>query len=277
MHSTMNQTDQNVSAEDLRALLQDKYDGKMPSDEKGRKEYEADVKRLAAGEPLAYVIGWVPFLGLRIYLSPDSSLASEASKSRHALIPRPETEWWTEKLITYLREKFGDESFELLDLCAGSGAIGLAVLHAFPNAFVSLGEINPEHVQTIDRNIRENNLDDERVVMEAGDLFTPFEDTQFDIIVSNPPYIPEAREIEKSVTLYEPAQALYSGADGLDLIRHILADAPLYLLPQGELWIECDTENIEEAKSIAERAGYSDVHIHLDQYGRVRLLVGHFE
>jgi release factor glutamine methyltransferase len=265
MLSAMNQTNPEPSAEDLRALIRDKYYGVLPSDATEKTEYEHDVQRLTAGEPLAYVIGWIPFLGLTISL-----------ESR-PLIPRPETEWWTEMLIAHLQTTYGDESFELLDLCAGSGAIGCAVLAAFPNAFVSFGEIDAAHRATIEQNLAQNNLDGERAVVEIGDLFDPFEDEQFDIIVSNPPYIPEARTLENSVTAHEPSLALFSGEDGLTLIRRIIADAPMYLLPEGELWIECDSEHTEEARLIAERAGYTEPTVRTDQYGRPRLLVSHFD
>jgi len=93
-------------------LLRDKYGGDPKAD------LTQDIARLDAGEPLAYVIGWIPFLGLTIRL--DS----------HPLIPRPETEWWTEELIAHLKDLFGDTPFRLLDMCAGSGAIGFKCFKA---------------------------------------------------------------------------------------------------------------------------------------------------
>src|SRR4051812_44190308 len=113
-----------ISREDIAALIRDKYQGN-DRDER----FDADCARLAEGEPLDYVIGWIPFLDLRIRL--DS----------HPLIPRPETEWWTNELIAHLHERFGDSAFAFLDLRAGSGAIGLSVLSTFPNAEVSFAEL----------------------------------------------------------------------------------------------------------------------------------------
>src|SRR3989344_2568007 len=148
-------------------------------------------------EPEAYKLGWVPFLGLKIWL--DSK----------PFIPRPETEWWTEKLIRELGTEFA-----VLDLCAGSGAIGCAILKYVSNVKVYFGEIDPAHEATIRKNIRENGLDETRVHIGIGDLFEPFGDTQFDIIAANPPYVSDARELPASVADYEPALALRAGPDG---------------------------------------------------------------
>jgi release factor glutamine methyltransferase len=261
-------------------LIRDKYNG----DTSRQEEINEDMERLAAGEPLAYVIGWIPFLGLKIFL--------EAGETR-ALIPRPETEWWTEKLITHLQERFGnfdehrgltsmniEQPFRLLDLCAGSGAIGLAVLSKFPNAQISFGDIKPELADLIQKNISANNLDagrvknlgTSRIEIKTGDLFAPFENQHFDIIATNPPYIPSERTLEASVTSHEPYEALFAGADGLDSIRRIIDDAPSHLAEGGELWMECDISNIVAAERLASLK-FTETNIYPDQYGRSRLLV----
>jgi len=240
--------------EDVEALIRDKYAGDRGAD------MIDDLLRLTKGEPLAYVIGWSPFLGLTVHL--DS----------RPLIPRPETEWWTEQLLAHLTERFGNGSFTFLDLCAGSGAIGLAVLAVFPGAKVSFGELVPEHAALIRKNIKENGLDASRADIRTGDLFAPFESERFDVIASNPPYIPEGRTLASSVTGYEPEVALYSGADGLDLIRRIASEVPAHLKSAGALWMECDIQNIEEARNLlGDRA-----EIRNDQYGRPRLLVADY-
>jgi HemK-like putative methylase len=232
-------------------------------------EIVKDMEGLACGEPLAYVIGWIPFLGLKIFLD------------THPLIPRPETEWWTEKLVAHLKDRFGEQSsdsssveqpFRLLARCAGSGSIGLAILSKCPNAHVSFGELNPAHAEVITRNIRENNLDASRVEIRTGDLFEPFGNETFDVIATNPPYIPTSRNLPGSVSSYEPIEALYSGPDGLELIRRITADAPARLSAGGELWMECDISNIIAAERLASLE-FSETTIHNDQYGRPRLLV----
>lgn len=247
---------------DLEALVRDKYEGDAT------KVTDEDRKWLAAGEPLAYIIGWLPFLGLRIDLT------------SRPLIPRPETEWWTKELNNHLRERFADAPFRLLDLCAGSGAIGLSLLRAFPNARVSFGELIPKHVDQIRKNIELNGLDMTRADVRASDLFESFAGARWDIIATNPPYIPAVREAEldPSVTQYEPHEALLAGPDGLDIIRRIAEKAPSHLNPDGELWMECDISNIEAAQqlmSATDRPPERSV-IRNDQYGRPRVLVSYF-
>lgn len=252
-----------VSPADIRTLVRDKYDGNRDAD------IEDDLRRLAAGEPLAYVIGWVPFLGLKIFL--------DAIEGVRPLIPRPETEWWADKLIHQLHERFPSsnvpQSFRILDLCAGSGAIGLAILKEFPQVHISFAELDATHAETIKRNALENDLDLSHTDIRSGDLFEPFADERFDIIATNPPYIPSTRELSDSVLKYEPSKALYSGTDGLDLIRRILDEVPSHLSPGGELWMECDISNINEARDLALASGFSDATIHTDQYDRPRLLI----
>ena len=247
-----------ITPEDLHALARDKYDGDAS------RVTQEDRERLASGEPLAYVIGWTPFLGLHI------DLASRP------LIPRPETEAWTERLIAHLRERFGSGPFAFLDLCAGSGAIGLSVLKSFPAATVHLAEIDPLHTRQIERNVELNGLDGSRVFARTSDLFVDFSDMRFDVIAANPPYIPEGRSLPSSVADFEPHQALFAGGDGLALIRRIATSVPRHLMSSGELWMECDSENIEEAAHLVRAGGASTAAIHQDQYGRPRLVVAYY-
>jgi release factor glutamine methyltransferase len=246
-----------VSPADLTALIQDKYDGSTEN----RHLLSRDIARLATGEPLAYVVGWMPFLGLRIYL--DS----------RPLIPRPETEWWTEQLIA--ATKNGNE-LRFLDLCAGSGAVGCALLKAFPGAHVSFGELVPEHEATIRKNIRENSLDETRTDIRIGDLFVPFGTEKFDLIAVNPPYIPEKRKLEKSVANFEPREALAAGKDGLTIIARIARGAAAHMNPGGALWLECDTEHAEIARGLVEGGGAKNTEIRNDQYGRPRVIIGYY-
>lgn len=251
---------------DSEVLIRDKYEGIEPSGA----ELDADLERLACGEPLAYVIGWIPFLGLRICL--DS----------HPLIPRPETEWWTNELIAHLKKRFRQESFHFLDLCAGSGAIGLAVLKEFPDALVSFAEIVPEHLDQIEKNIEENNLDRSRaeliqsdvlegVVSQLGDFQLPF-----NVIASNPPYIPSERRLDESVISFEPPEALFAGSDGLSIIRRIAENVQWYLFPEGELWLEADIDNVGIAKTMLDSYGAARSEIRTDQYGRERFVVSYY-
>lgn len=235
-------------------LIRDKYNGDSSVD------LTADLARLKAGEPLAFVIGWTPFLNLKMYLS------------SHPLIPRPETEWWTQACI---QENKGAAPLRVLDLCAGSGAIGLAVLDSLPASHVSFAELSPEHTEQITENLTANSLDASRADIRAGDLFEAFGEERWNLIVCNPPYIPSDRELETSVTNFEPGEALFSGPDGMELIRRIISELPRHLLPGGQVWMECDISNIAETAALMTAAG-SSVEIRNDQYSRPRVVVGYF-
>ena len=276
---------------DEQCLLEEKYNGKKTV------AYGADR------EPLGYVIGWQPFLGLKIHL--DSK----------PLIPRPETEWWTERLFRHISTVISGTSasdgerheqifsrklcvprnhgadVRFLDLCAGSGAIGCAALAQLPNAEVYFGDIDPVHETTIAKNIRENHLDESRAHIRIGDLFSAIGgpasgegDVQFDIIAANPPYVPVGRALPASVSEYEPARALYAGADGLDVIRRIAAELPKHLARNGTAWIECDSSHAAALHPTARRSVACSLfkeqgfhtEIRNDQYGNPRIIVVSF-
>jgi HemK-like putative methylase len=242
--------------DDIALLVRDKYLGDASQ------VTQEDYTRLEAGEPLAYVIGWVPFLNLRVGL--DS----------RPLIPRPETEWWTESLIAHLHTRFGDTPFRFHDMCAGSGAIGLSVLKAFPFAQVTFSELVPEHCELIRKNIEVNSLHSERADIRQSDLFLNFGDERWDVVAANPPYIPQGRELDMGVTNYEPGIALFSGSDGLDLIRRLAVDVPSRLHSEGELWLECDISNIREAAQLP--VGSARTEILTDPYDRPRVVVAYY-
>lgn len=246
-------------ARDLALLARDRYHGdaaRITADERAR---------LACGEPLAYLIGWVPFLAARVRL--DS----------RPLIPRPETEWWTERLIRRLAERFPEEPFTLLDLCAGSGCIGIAVLKALPNAQVAFAELDSKHRATIERSLAENGIATARASVRIGNLFEPLlPGERFDAIAANPPYIPAGRPLPASVAGHEPAEALFAGPDGLDLVRRIAAHAAERLRPGGELWMECDLANAEAARELLTDAGAAAAEAIPDQFGRPRLVLAYF-
>lgn len=243
---------------DLKHLIQDKYAGDESS------VTEEDHARLLRGEPLAYVIGWIPFLGLHIGLD------------THPLIPRSETEWWTEKLIAHLTDSYGEAPFTFLDLCAGSGAIGLSILKHFPHARVSFGDIIPAHAGLIARNIERNGLDAARADIRTGDVFTPFEGMVFDVIGTNPPYIPHDRVLDTSVTNFEPSTALFAGPDGLDVIRVIASGAGAHSHTGSELWMETDSGNSEAAAQLLASGGAREALIQSDLYDRPRLVIAYY-
>ncbi len=231
-------------------LLKDKYQGKRSQN------YLLDCERLKAGEPLAYVILNQPFLGCTIYL--DS----------HPLIPRVETEYWVNELInTYAKDHRTPHN--ILDLCAGSGCIGVALAKTYPQAQVTFSELDKNHHATILKNCMANKITSERINIMGGDLFANLSGQKYDLIISNPPYIDkELNRTELSVVAFEPALALYAEQQGFDLLGKIITKAPDHLSLNGELWLEHEPE---QTKAIVEVASsHFLVHTQVDQYGTER-------
>jgi release factor glutamine methyltransferase len=233
-------------SQEVNWLLFEKYQGEKNA------AFLADCARLQAGVPLAYLIGHIPFLTASIYL--DS----------HPLIPRPETEFWLEKALIEIKE--ADKEIEVLDLCAGSGAIGVAVLKKQQNSRVTFIEIDSSHLPTIAKNCNANEIDSNRVTIIEGDIFeTNVELPKFDFILSNPPYIDKILgRTELSVVENEPALALYGGISGMEIITRIIKESPLHLKPGGQLWIEHEPEQTTLIKNIAE--GIFITNTYRDQY-----------
>lgn len=246
-----------MKSQEIEWLLKEKYGGEKSV------AFFADAKRLALGEPLAYIIGWVPFLDCKIWL--DS----------RPLIPRPETENWTEEAIltmnggATLSLGFGTRSLKILDLCAGSGCIGTAVAKAVPNTHVDFSEIDEHHVPTILKTLEENGISKERYNVIHTDLFKDFPGT-YDFILSNPPYIDETMDrVEPAVKDHEPYVALFGGKDGLEIIEKMIRQAPTHLNPGGQLWIEHEPEQSNAIQTLGTEHGFS-VTTHKDQYDTER-------
>jgi len=240
-----------MNSQEVDWLLQEKYNGQESS------AFWADVTRLEAGEPLAFVIGSIPFLDTTIYL--DS----------HPLIPRPETEFWVEQAIKAINAyPVQKHSLCILDLCAGSGCIGVAVAKACPAVQVDFSELQSAHLPTIAKNCRANDISAERVFIYESDLFTPVKGgrlRKYDFILSNPPYIDKSLgRTESSVITHEPALALFGGVAGMEVLAQIIADAPQYLQAGGQLWLEHEPE--QAAAICLLGAAHFSVTTHEDQY-----------
>ena len=237
-----------------RWLLEEKYHGIQSE------EFAADCRRLEAGEPLAYIIGHVPFLGCTIYL--DS----------RPLIPRPETEFWTQQAIASGRAQAPQQPRTVLDLCAGSGCVGVAIAHHLPHVTVTFGELDAHHLPTIEKNLRHNTAHPERHRLVVSDLFAAITD-QFDLIVCNPPYIdPALDRTQPSVKAYEPHLALYGGTAGLDPITRTVEQVQQHLTPHGALWLEHEPEQAATIVATCASLGLNAV-THTDQYGVARFSV----
>lgn len=233
---------------EIQWLLTEKYkDKKSP-------EFQRDVKRLKSGEPLAYVIGTQPFLDIIV------SLVSRP------LIPRVETEFWVDRAISEMRDT--NDEIRVLDLCAGSGCIGSAVLKQIPRSFVHFIERDVHHHVSIEDTLRINNIDRSRAMISGGDLFETA-CGQYDFILTNPPYVDaNLRRVEESVIRYEPQEALFSAENGFGHIRRILKDFPSFLKYDGTLYIEHEPEHRD---AFHQMMTASIVALHYeDQYGVTR-------
>lgn len=220
----------------------------------------ADCKRLALGEPLAYLIGHTPFLGCKICL--DSK----------PLIPRPETEFWTEEAIKVIKGRetlslgLGKVPPRILDLCAGSGCIGIAVAKAIPEARVDFSEIDARLLPTIRKNLEENNISEDRYNIFHTSLFGGLTG-KYDFILSNPPYIdPSLNRTEESVRKHEPYVALFGGEKGMEVITEIINQTSSYIEPTGQLWLEHEPEQSALIMELGHKNNFS-VTTHKDQYG----------
>jgi release factor glutamine methyltransferase len=231
---------------DQQWLLEEKYAG-IPSP-----QYEADLKRLNRGEPLAYIIGWSDFLDCRIDLS------------LRPLIPRPETEWWVEQVINKTETT---KPLKILDLFAGSGCIGIALLKHLPNAVVDFGEKEQTLKEQIEKNIFENKIDPKRARIITTDVFSNIPDP-YDIIVANPPYIdPETPEtVDRSVLDWEPHAALFAEKGGLFFIEALLQQASGHLNADGVLYVEFAKDQEEDIAQLMKETKLEGT-IHADQYG----------
>ena len=186
-------------------------DGRLYASPEVEKRVRDLVERHLAGEPVAYLIGEWEFYGLPLDISKD------------VLIPRPDTEVLAGEAIEYLKGQTGEP--RVLDLCAGSGCIGLAVASFVPGSRVVLGEYSDAALKICRQNIRRNGLSGRVVPIQVDALEKPERTLgEFHCIISNPPYIPRAdiETLDTSVKDYEPHMALDGGEDGLDFYRSIV-------------------------------------------------------
>jgi release factor glutamine methyltransferase len=206
--------------------------------------YRGLVQRAAEDEPIAYLTGKAHFFNL------------EFEVTRDVLIPRPDTETLVENVTQLVRHQAGLESPRVLDLCSGSGCIACALAHHIKNSIVIGTEISPAAAEVARKNVRRLGLE-QRVKILEGDLFSPLSELvdprPFDLIVSNPPYIPSGNiaSLDRSVKDYEPVQALDGGADGLDFHRRILQEAPGRLVNGGRIFLEIQFDQGERAVELA--------------------------
>jgi release factor glutamine methyltransferase len=216
------------------------------------------VGRRQAGEPVAYITGHRGFWTLDLAVGPDT------------LIPRPETELLVELALARLDPQ---EPARVADLGTGSGAIALAIARERPLAAVVATDVAKATLAVAVGNAQRAGLGN--VWFRRGHWCQALGRDRFDLIASNPPYIAEGDpHLAQGDLRHEPARALASGADGLDAIREIVADAPRHLVPGGWLLLEHGWDQGAAVRALLEQAGFGAVGTEADLEGRDRVSLG---
>jgi release factor glutamine methyltransferase len=212
--------------------------------------YAALLDRRFRGEPIQYITGETEFYGLPFGVTPD------------VLIPRPETEHLVEQVVR-LAANFAEP--RIVDIGTGSGAICIALAHQLRHAVVTAIDLS-ECALSIARENAERNGVAERICFLRGDLLSPVTGGQFDLIVSNPPYVPETDKPTLSVEVryHEPALALFAGSDGLGIYRRLIPAACAALAPGGFIALEIGYGQQTAIDNLLSSSGFKNIAFHPD-------------
>lgn len=218
-------------------------------------EYKIALKKRAEHVPLQYIIGETEFMGLKFKVNSN------------VLIPRQDTETLVEEAL-----KVVAPGMHVLDLCTGSGCIILSILHNVPQAEGTATDISKQALLVAKENAKQNGV---QVNFERSDLFDAVTGV-FDVIVSNPPYIPsgEVPKLMPEVRSFEPMEALDGREDGLYFYRKIVASCPEYLKPGGRILFEIGYDQGRAVSGLLEEAGFQEIRIVKDLAGNDRVVSG---
>jgi release factor glutamine methyltransferase len=222
---------------------------------KETEQFETLLKRRLASEPVQYLTGTQEFFGLLFEVSPD------------VLIPRPETEHLVEAVL----ERFDrDANLRIVDVGTGSGAIAVALAHALPRSQVTAVDFSPKALEVARRNADRHAVMD-RMSFLQSDLLAAAEPTQFDVVVSNPPYVADGEVLEPQVASYEPRSALYAGPTGLEVYERLIPQASTILKPRGWLMMEIGYGQRPALEALL--GGWSEVSFVPDLQGIARVVL----
>lgn len=226
-------------------------------------EFRALIDRRLKGEPIQYILGETEFYGLPIRVNPA------------VLIPRPETEHLVEEVLKRAA-RLGHPRIpplRIIDIGTGSGCIAITLAHHLPHAAITAIDLSPEALDLARQSAELNKLTDSIRFLQ-GDLLTPVAGESFDIVVSNPPYVPTADRPSLSVEVrdHEPALALFAGEDGLDIYRRLIPGACSALAPGGYLLLEIGYGQKAAVTALLEIAGFESIEAFPDLQGIPRVV-----
>lgn len=229
----------------------------LTSDEQTR--FSDALRRRCGREPLQYITGRQEFYGLEFFVTPD------------VLIPRPETEMLVAKMIELLKHY---ESPTFAEIGVGSGCIATSALVNLPNVRAAASDVSRAAILVAETNAGRHGVS-KRIEFIESDLFENFGGRRFDLIVSNPPYVPAAdmSGLQPEVRVFEPNRALTDGSDGLSIIRRIIRDAHRFLRPEGCLILEIGFGQAESVAGLFDAELWSSVEIAADFQGIPRMAV----
>jgi len=201
--------------------------------------FSALLNRRAKREPLQYIRGHQEFYGLDFIVTPD------------VLIPRPETEILVENAVKDLRSK---NNATFCEVGIGSGCISVSILHELHNATAIGLDVSEKALEIANKNADKHGVTD-RLTLLKSDVFDALPDQRFDMIVSNPPYVPRSdlESLQPEVRDFEPHVALTDGADGLSIIERIVRGTPRFLHPGGSLLMEIGFAQVVSVKHLFDR------------------------
>jgi release factor glutamine methyltransferase len=241
-----------------RAWLLAHPDEELPKEQADR--YVALIERRLLGEPIQYITGEAEFYGLPFHVTPD------------VLIPRPETEHLVEKVLELAG---GFERPRIVDVGAGSGAIAVALACKLPAARTTAVDISASAIEIARANAERNGVAG-RIDFKESDLLAAVADERFEMIVSNPPYVPVADRGSLAVEVreHEPALALFAGEDGFDVFRRLIPAAFAALEPGGFLVVEIGYGQSEAVAALMSETGFEQIEFVADLQGIPRVASG---
>ena len=229
-----------------------------------RESFLSLIEKRADGTPVAYLTGWRDFYSRRFWVKPG------------VLVPRPETECLVEEALRILSLSPG--ATRLLDLCCGSGCIGITLALETLTGMVTLSDIDEVALRQVRENADYYKLG-QRVSILKSDLFADIPQAKYDLIVSNPPYVGTdfGPRPDTNVHNHEPGIALYSGPDGTEHLQRIIERAPAYLIEGGGLVVECAPFQVEKLEAWMDEQGFAQTQLWHDLSGLPRGVSGRWE